>query len=393
MGPASDRISKLEDELLCLILSKVPIKDAVKCSLLSKRWRDLYKQIPQLTLALSDFNLGSVVPDSLTVDNIIFNTLLFHGVEHLTLRLRLPTLLPRTLFSCTRLTTLQLSDCTVSHIPPNFAGFNNLTTCEFVNVEFRNDSLTRFISHCPVLEKLSIFNYLGLPNITISAPNITYLLLRVCGSVDLLNVRCPKVRSLTLSPEKPIKDLQVNGFFFHELSCAVQRLKRNCESNAIEELWLNWSEGEACNFCAEEFLEIVGTFKLLRELDIYVSPLLERGKEMKIPLLKLFQRLPHLERLHMRGMFVLELACVHIPASANTHFLNLRMLSIDIGNFGEKEMAVLGCLLENAPALQTLKVQLLGIEGREEDKRLQFLAKLSYWRRASSQARVCVAFE
>ncbi|ESQ42736.1 hypothetical protein EUTSA_v10016035mg [Eutrema salsugineum] len=44
----SDRISKLPDDLLLQILSLVPISDAMKTSLLSKRWRSLWKMMPVL---------------------------------------------------------------------------------------------------------------------------------------------------------------------------------------------------------------------------------------------------------------------------------------------------------------------------------------------------------
>ena len=49
----------------------------------------------------------------------------------------------------------------------------------------------------------------------------------------------------------------------------------------------------------------MGTLKLLKNLDIYVSPFLEGRKEMEIPLVKLFQKLPHLEHLCMRHIFLL----------------------------------------------------------------------------------------
>ena len=88
-----------------------------------------------------------------------------------------------------------------------------------------------------------------------------------------------------------------------------------------------------------------------------------------------------------------ELATDQIPPSINTHFVNLERISVNIDNFDENEMRVLGCLLESAPALRTMKVRIRPIQVGKEEKCLQFLAKLSYWRRASSEARVCVKFE
>lgn len=50
---------------------------------------------------------------------------------------------------------------------------------------------------------------------------------------------------------------------------------------------------------------MVGGFKALKRLEINIWWLLEREKEMVVPLISLFQGLPHLERLIISGMFLL----------------------------------------------------------------------------------------
>ena len=51
--PSQDAFYALPDSLLSLILSKLPIRDAVQTSLLSKRWRFLYNHMPTLTFSMN----------------------------------------------------------------------------------------------------------------------------------------------------------------------------------------------------------------------------------------------------------------------------------------------------------------------------------------------------
>ncbi|EOA12630.1 hypothetical protein CARUB_v10027540mg, partial [Capsella rubella] len=50
-----DRVSKLPDHLICHILSPLPIKEIIKTSLLSTRWRSLWLSVPYLDLNSQNF--------------------------------------------------------------------------------------------------------------------------------------------------------------------------------------------------------------------------------------------------------------------------------------------------------------------------------------------------
>ncbi|XP_019097378.1 PREDICTED: F-box/FBD/LRR-repeat protein At5g18770-like [Camelina sativa] len=50
-----DRISSLPEELLCLILDSLTLKDVVRTSVLSSRWRYFWLRVPRLELNISDF--------------------------------------------------------------------------------------------------------------------------------------------------------------------------------------------------------------------------------------------------------------------------------------------------------------------------------------------------
>jgi hypothetical protein len=93
MGIALDRLSTLPDNLLCLILSKLPFREVVQCFILSKRWRFLYREMPNLDLSpyfLTPQYLQPPTPDPLsmeTLENIISNILQSHSSDLTVVRL------------------------------------------------------------------------------------------------------------------------------------------------------------------------------------------------------------------------------------------------------------------------------------------------------------------
>ena len=81
MGIDLDRLSTMIDSLLCLILSKLPFREVVQCFVLSKRWRFLYRDMPNLDLSpyfLTPQYLQHPTLDPVsmeTLENIISNIL------------------------------------------------------------------------------------------------------------------------------------------------------------------------------------------------------------------------------------------------------------------------------------------------------------------------------
>ncbi|KAJ3690827.1 hypothetical protein LUZ61_019991 [Rhynchospora tenuis] len=234
---APDFISALPNEVLSSILSLVPVKDAARTSVLSSRWRHLWKEAP---LRLDD---ASIEPDELT---LVFNKLEWsrkavskiilgsHGpIESLRLSrftkpklfpemdrilesatqkgLRKLTLLanfdyknhyvlPRSLLCCNSLHQLSLGGCEFPEelsLPVSI--FPNLKELRLAKVSLSNDSLQMLLSGCRSLETLHFISFGGLC-ITISSPSLRNLVWDSSVVVQELIIKdVPNLESLMFS--------------------------------------------------------------------------------------------------------------------------------------------------------------------------------------------------
>ncbi|MBA0783577.1 hypothetical protein Gotri_001271 [Gossypium trilobum] len=181
-----DRISTLPDHMLCHMLSFLPIKDAVRTSVLSPRWRYLFTFMS--TLDLYDYRQfrGFTRRDFNDFKNFVDRLLLFpkqqvrlecfrvtenasdgdcprlygwicavlsRGIKELVVsygkNLRLPTLL----FTCQSLVTLELDIPGDMKIPPDVS-LPNLKSLNLSNFLFSDGLIFKLVSSCHVLEEL-----------------------------------------------------------------------------------------------------------------------------------------------------------------------------------------------------------------------------------------------
>lgn len=200
-----DRISNLPGHIVDHILSQLPIRDAVRSSILSRKWRYKWAKVPQLVFD----NQCVTTPDpnimKTKLVNIIDHVLLLHDgtihkfkLSHRDL-LGVPDIdrwilhlsrcsvhefileiwkgqrykLPSCLFSFENLIHLELFNCLLK-TPAAFKGFRNLKSLDLQHITLAQDVFESLISSCPLLERLTLMNFDGFANLNINAPNLQF---------------------------------------------------------------------------------------------------------------------------------------------------------------------------------------------------------------------------
>ncbi|KAI5393652.1 hypothetical protein KIW84_060686 [Lathyrus oleraceus] len=324
----TDRISCLPSHVIDHILSYLPIREAVRTSVLSKIWKNKWYTLPNLVFDRQGvFSEDALVNQSKLV-KIVDHVLLVHSgpinmfkfseydlidevlvsdidrwILHLTGRFIIKFVLevlmeekeeyykiPWCLFSCQSLHYLKLQWCWLKP-PKEFGGFRNLTSLDLNLVTMTQDVFENLISGCPLLEKLKLTEVDGLTQINIHAPNLK--IFEVFGEFE--------------------------GIRFHNTFQLVtvivdSRLNLSPENN-------------------------------LRTL---------HGRSSK--LLDFFDRRPHLQSLVIGSCFLKYLAAGLLPIKLPTPCIGLSYLSLSINFDDLKEISAALCLLRSSPNLQKLKI-------------------------------------
>ena len=205
-GP--DLISDLPQSIIESILVQLPIRDAVRTSILSSKWRYKWASITQLVFdekcvpACNDrdiieksvvkfitrllfLHLGPIHKFQITISYLqscpeIDQWMLFlsrNDIKELVLELGEGEFfrIPSCLFNCKKLTRLELFRCELDP-PLTFKGFMCLKSLNLHQVLISPDAIESLISSCPLLESLSL-SYFDSLALSICAPNLKYLYL------------------------------------------------------------------------------------------------------------------------------------------------------------------------------------------------------------------------
>ncbi|CAK7326457.1 unnamed protein product [Dovyalis caffra] len=340
----SDRISDLPSNVIENILMCLPIRDAVRITILSKTWRHRWADVPQVVFDDTFLRNSREVIEGSTTHELLMKTvyevLLLHfgpihkfvlsisglkscpeidrlilflstkGIQDFTLDFssEYPAYhkLPSYLFTCLQLRYLKLCSC-IFKPPPSFNGFSKLISIQFQGVHFDAEFLKDFISNCPLLERLKLHSCVEISCLEINAPNLKLL---------------------------------------HYISA----YKCICFKNA----------------------------PLLAELSIYESSFGEPDSDKRklFNLIEVFSCLPAIEYLSVDYYFLKDLAVPDSSMRLQTtlnHLKFLKMLELSYAEVEEVSPAL--CLIRSSPNLQKLEIRMYC---RHNDGRNPFL-QLSEW--------------
>ncbi|WJX16170.1 Rho-type GTPase activating protein Rga1 [Trifolium repens] len=209
-----DRISCLPDHIIDQILSRLPIKEAGRTSVLSSEWRKKWSTLSNLVFDGQCVSAtSSEDPSVIKIKflRIIDHVLLLHygpinkvkisnsgydlfdmnsmayidrWILHLSIRsieklvldfwLERRYNIPWCLFYCESLHCLELHWCWLKP-PTAFEGFRNLKSLDLEEVTMTQDAFEKLISGSPLLEKLTLVGFDGFTQINIHAPNIKFI--------------------------------------------------------------------------------------------------------------------------------------------------------------------------------------------------------------------------
>ncbi|GAB4839394.1 hypothetical protein Ancab_028918 [Ancistrocladus abbreviatus] len=294
MDMESDRISNLPGHIIDRILSYLPIKDVVRMSILSSKWRYKWASIPHLVFDNQCFPSSqdqAIIRSKLV--NIIDRVLLLHtgpiykfklshrdlqavaDIDGWILHISRSSVkefileiwkgrrykIPSCLYLCKNLIHLELFNCLL-RLPSSFSGFPNLKSLDIQHISMEQDAFENLISSCPLLESSSnlLKFFLHLPRIQRLEVQSFFLKYLAVGNVPG-RLSFARVDLSYLSLRINFNDLKESSaalciFRSSPNLVELEMLARPEEENAVRTLTSFWLEDGHCN-CRFDQLQLV----------------------------------------------------------------------------------------------------------------------------------------
>ncbi|CAL2279436.1 unnamed protein product [Prunus armeniaca] len=308
-----DRISNLPSDVVEQILSHLPIREAVRTSVLSSNWRYRSAMLPHLVFDYQCFSREKHVTFVNIVDHVLlghigpihkfklshFGCLATWDIDRWILHLSRNSVkelilviweggryrVPSYLYSCQDIIRLELFRCLLKP-PPTFKGFRNLKSLVIDHVTLAQDVFHNIIACCSLLEKLTLLGF-SFTHLKIDAPNLQFL--HVEGDFE----------DVTFEKTLNLADVCISM------------------DNYVDQRWV-------CNSSSN--------------------------------LVKFLVQLPHIQRLKIQGFFLQILAIGALSAELPKPWLYLKFLSISINFNDPREILTALRLLRSSPAVQELEI-------------------------------------
>ncbi|KAM3237206.1 F-box/FBD/LRR-repeat protein [Capsicum annuum] len=317
-----DKISNLPAQIVDKILSHLSLRDAVRTSVLSSKWRYKWVSLPNLVFDNQSLLISSQDQTFIKnkIVNIVDHVLLLHSgpiqkfklshrdlqgvcdIDRWILFLSRGSVkefileiwkghrykLHSSIYLCQKLIHLELFNCLLKP-PLTFIGFKSLKSLDLQHITMEQDAFEHLVSSCHLLERLTLMNFEGFSDLKIHAPNLLFF--------------------------------DVGGVF--------------------------------------EDINFMDTFNLaIVSIGLYVNPGFDKNLTLGSAgnLVKFFAHLPRLQRLEVQSFFLKYLADGKVPGRLPTPCDELSFLSIRINfNHLDECLAAL-CLLRSSPNLQELEM-------------------------------------
>ncbi|KAI8527429.1 hypothetical protein RHMOL_Rhmol12G0074900 [Rhododendron molle] len=362
----SDIISNLPSTVTENILKGLPLRDAVRTSVLSSKWRYKWVTLPQMVFD-NKFFLKGWDKDF---------TFYLHGSS--------THEIPCHFYSFLKLRDLNLSNCVIKP-PPTFKGFGRLVNLNFEDVNISAEMCGLFISSCPLLERLRLHDCTDFDFLKINAPNLKYLeFFGIFESVSLENTPLLVEISVTLgSWNKMVKHSVEETYiewakFFHSLP-------------AIEDMHLDSSilESFDAGNVPERLPSTLNQLKVLVLSDVCYSNL--DHVSWALCLLRSSPNLHKLQSSILNFTPVEDHVVEFLQAQDYSEFSLNKLQKVKIHHFSgaEAEMHFVKILLAHSKVLETMVI--LPEHGMSAEKGFAMLKELIRFPKASLKAEVIVS--
>lgn len=407
-----DVLISLPKNIIDAILIRLPLRDAVRTSILSHAWRFAWTDISEIVIDRANFpryESRSVMEYDSKIVSIVDQVFLLHqgpihkfelsvdfrnckhidrwilflsrnGTKKITI---IPSFVerfevPSCLFSCEGITHLTLSYCRLV-LPALFNGFNNIKTLVLQNISCSEYDLHVLISSCPLLNRLTLEGVHGVKQLYLSAQNLVTFSVD-CSLGDIYLVETPVVADICITYFIRDQYLKVAKGTTCELvkilGClpSISRMTLNCA--ALQVL----SAGN-----------IPSKLPTTSELLYWCADINFDDVQQMLAALCVFRNSPHLQKVHLsaysdeNNMVMLSTEDFwKAQEYFNGLFCELKTLIVSCFSGTDTELRFVELVLSSAPVLQMVQ-----IEPREPiDDGYNISRKLNRFRRLSSKVEV-----